>query len=335
VIAALHGCARGPWRWAPGSVDLPAARGIGYLWPVPDFCARSERLPVLGLGVSTEYGASLAAGALDPAALRRARPDFGGFLEVGVEVARGLDAPARAWAAAGWPTTYHFLDINLDEPEDLDPAWLAGVRGCIELLRPAWLCGDAGLWHFGRRDRGQMLLLPPVLIAESVAPLAEGIRALREATGLEVLPENPPGSAFVGDLHLLEFFARVAEAADTGLLLDCAHLAMYQRLRGHAPLDGLDHLPWDRVIELHVAGGRERSEDGFQWVEDEHGVELLPDTWAIAEVALRRAGQLRAVVVECERNPLSAVLPLFTRVAAALPASFRPVPRDSLDGAHT
>jgi len=301
---------------------LPGTRGIGYPWRVPDFRARLERLPVLGLGVSTEYGASLAAGALDPAALRRVRPDFAAFLEVGVEVARGLDAPARAWAAAGWPTTHHFLDINLDEPEDLDPAWLAGLRACIELLRPAWLCGDAGLWHFGRRDRGQMLLLPPVLIAEAVAPMAEGIRALREATGLEVLPENPPGSAFVGDLHLLDFFARVAEAADTGLLLDCAHLAMYQRLHGHAPTDGLDHLPWDRVLELHIAGGRERSADGFDWIEDEHGVELLPDTWAIAEQALRRASNLRAVVVECERNPLDAVLPLFARVAAALPAGF-------------
>jgi len=300
---------------------------------VADFLARVQQLPVLGLGVSTEYGASLAAGALDPAALRRAAPEFAGFLEVGVEVAKGLDAPARAWADAGWPTTYHFLDINLDEPEDQDAAWLAGVRACVAALRPAWLCGDAGMWHFGRRDRGHMLLLPPVLIAEAVAPLAAGIRALRAATGLEVLPENPPGSAFVGDLHLLEFFARVAEAADTGLLLDCAHLAMYQRLTGRDALDGLDHVPWDRVVELHVAGGRERDADGFRWVEDEHGVELLPDTWAIARAALARARNLRAVVVECERNPLPAVLPLFTRVAAELPTHMRPVPRDSRPGA--
>ena len=77
------------------------------------------------------------------------------------------------------------------------------------------------------------------------------------------------------------------------------------------------------------AGGRERDADGFRWVEDEHGVELLPDTWAIARAALARARNLRAVVVECERNPLPAVLPLFTRVAAALPGHMRPVPGDS------
>lgn len=287
-----------------------------------DFLTRVQALPVLGLGVSTEYGASLADGALDPAELRRVRPDYAGFLEVGVEVVKGIDGAARAWARSGAPTTYHFLDVNLDDPEDLDPRWVAGLRALLRELRPAWICGDAGLWHFGRRDRGHMLLLPPVLIAEAVRPMADGIAALREQSGLEVLPENPPGTAFVGDLHLLEFFARVAEAADTGLLLDCAHLAMYQRLTGREALDGFDQVPWDRVVELHVAGGREREVGGFRWVEDEHGPELLPDTWAIACAAIERASNLRAVVVECERNPIAAVLPLFEQVAAQLPARF-------------
>ena len=66
--------------------------------------------------------------------------------------------------------------------------------------------------------------------------MAEGIVRLRAATGREVLPENPPGAVYLGDLHLLDFFARVAERGDTGLLLDCAHLAIFQREggRGHA-----------------------------------------------------------------------------------------------------
>ncbi len=78
------------------------------------------RLPRLGLGVSTEYGAASSDGALDPLALRDAHPAFGGFLEVGIEVSKGLDADAAAWVDSGAPCTYHFLDVNLDEPEDLD-----------------------------------------------------------------------------------------------------------------------------------------------------------------------------------------------------------------------
>lgn len=299
-----------------------------------DFLSRVTALPVLGLGVSTEYGAGATQGALDPLVLRQRHPAFGAFLEVGVETAKGLDRQARAWVQRGWPTTYHFLDLNLDEPADFDAGWLDELRALVATLRPAWLCGDAGLWHFGPRDRGHMLLLPPVLTDDSASALAEGIARLRAETGLEVLPENPPGTAYVGDLHLLDFFARVAERADTGLLLDCAHLAIYQRVTGRQPLDGLDDFPLERVVEIHVAGGQLREEQGFTWVEDDHTPEVLEDTWAIVERVLAGATNLRAVVFECERNGMNAALPGFRRIAALLDRSVGPLGLQARAGAR-
>ncbi len=287
------------------------------------FFQRVEALPRLGIGVSTESGARAAGGGLDPAELRRRYPRFGGFLEVGVEVAKGLDADARAWAAAGWPTTYHFLDINLDEPEDFDAPWLEATRALIDTLRPAWICGDAGLWHVGARERGHMLLLPPVLCAEAADAMAEGVARLRDATGLEVLPENPPGHVYVGDLHLLDFFARVAERADTGLLLDAAHLAIFQRVGGHDPLTALDGFPCERVVEIHVAGASSFAVDGLAMVEDDHTTAVLPDTWSILDYLVPRAPNLKAVVFECERNPIDDCLPGFERIAAAWPEGAR------------
>ena len=281
---------------------------------------RVRALPELGLGVSTEYGAAGRPGSLDVAALRSQHAGWAGFLEVGVETAKGLDDASLAWCRAGLPTTYHFLDVNLDEPADFDEPWLDQVRATAARLKPAWLCGDAGLWHFGPRDRGHMLLLPPVLTDEAASAMAEGICALRDATGYEVLPENPPGDVFIGDLHLLDFFARVAERADTGLLLDCAHLAIYQRAMGHEPLDGLDGFPLDRVVEIHVAGGTPRERDGWGFIEDDHGGAPLPATWQAFEAALERATNLKAVVFECERNTLDACRPGFTRIASSLRA---------------
>jgi uncharacterized protein (UPF0276 family) len=279
------------------------------------FADRVRDLPVLGIGVSTEFGAGDEPGALDVMSLREEHPSYARFLEVGVEAAKGLDRHALAWAERGWSTTYHFLDVNLDEPEDLDAAWLDEVRALTAALRPAWLCGDAGLWHFGPRDRNHMLLLPPVLTADSARAMAEGIAALREAIGLEVLPENPPGAAYVGDLHLLDFFSRLAEEADTGILLDVAHLAIYQRATGGRPLDGLDDFDCERVVEVHVAGGTLRERDGFRWIEDDHSTAVLPDTWQILDALLPRATNLKALVFECERNPLEQTLPTFEGLA--------------------
>jgi uncharacterized protein (UPF0276 family) len=283
-----------------------------------NFSSRVQALPILGLGVSTEFGAAAGPDALDLNALSYVHPGWAGFLEVGVETARGIDRDTRAWAAHGLPTTYHFLDLNLDHPEDFDLGWMAAVRELVSILHPAWLCGDAGLWHFGPRDRGHMLLLPPILSLETAGAIAAGIRRLREAIGLEVLPENPPGQVFLGDLDLLDFFAQVVTAADTGFLLDCAHLAIYQRNRGRPPLAGLDGFPLERIVELHVAGGTEAVRDGFRFVEDDHGTSVLPETWTILEHVAPRAPHLRAVVFECERNPLRACRPGFERIADIL-----------------
>lgn len=282
------------------------------------FSDRVASLPLLGVGVSTEYGAAHSNGALDVGRLQRDHPQYAQFLEVGVEVSRGLDAATQAWLAGGGRTTYHFLDVNLDEPEDFDDAWLASVRTLAEALQPAWMCGDAGLWHFGRRERGHMILLPPVLCAESADATAEGVVRLREATGYEVLPENPPGRVFVGDMHLLDYFGRVCDRGDTGQLLDCAHLAIYQRALGYEPLTGLDGFPLDRVVELHVAGGTPGEHEGHAFVDDEHGTHVLPDTWAIFEHVIERAPNLRAVVFECERNVLDDTLPGFQRIRTGL-----------------
>ncbi|MEX2207924.1 MAG: DUF692 family multinuclear iron-containing protein [Myxococcota bacterium] len=280
------------------------------------FAERVARLPRLGLGISTEFGARH--GGLDLLALRRARPELLGFLEIGADLERGVDADARAWVEAGWPTTYHFLDANLEERESLSAEFLEATRAQARSVGAAWLCGDAGLWHIGPRERGHGVLMPPVLCAESADEMAENVRRMREATGFEVLPENPPSHLYLGDLHLLDYFARVAERADCGLLLDVAHLAIYQRMAGHAPTDGLDGFTLERVVEIHVAGGSEFAHEGRSFVDDDHSPAPLADTWRILEAVLPRASNLRALVFECERNAEDQVLPVFERLHAAL-----------------
>jgi len=77
-------------------------------------------------------------------------------LEIGVDLERGVDEDARAWVERGWPVTYHFLDVNLEEAEDLDEAWTRDARRLAGDLGAAWMCGDAGLWHVGPRERGRV-----------------------------------------------------------------------------------------------------------------------------------------------------------------------------------
>lgn len=271
-----------------------------------NFLQRLEHLPLLGLGVSTEYGAMLNPNALNLQEARQAAPHCIQFLELGIEASKGLDMVARQWIQDQLPCTYHFLDINLNESEDFNESWLAQVQYWIDYSKPAWLCGDAGLWHLGPRAQGHMLLLPPILTRESAYAFADGICRLRDACGLEVLPENPPGHVYVGDLHIMDFFAIVCERADTGMLLDAAHLAIYQQQFNLPMSTALDRFPLDRIVELHMAGGAWKQWQGLDLIEDEHCPTILEQTWDIFDTIAPALSGLKAVVFECEHNPWSA-----------------------------
>ena len=276
------------------------------------FSERVRELPHLGLGISTEFGARHTG--LDLLELRRRYPDYAQFLEIGADLERGIDEDARAWVADGGPVTYHFLDVNLEEGEDLDADWIRDTARSARELGAAWLCGDAGLWHVGPRDRGHGVLMPPILCAESADEMARNVVQLREASGFEVLPENPPAHVYLGPLHLLDYFARVIDTADSAMLLDVAHLAVFQKVMGHEPTTALDHFPLERVVEIHVAGGTLFESEGRTFVEDDHGTAVLDETWRILEAVLPRATNLRALVFEGERNTIDQVVPVFERL---------------------
>lgn len=283
------------------------------------FAQRIADLPRLGVGISCEFSGSERGPGIDAVALQQAWPELVHFLEVGADTARGLDEMMLRWGREGLPTTYHFLDLNLAELGDLDPAWLDQTLAQARAVGAQWLCGDAGYWHLGPRERGHELLLPPILCPQAAEEMAQAVRQLQDQADMLVLPENPPAVAYIGPMHLLDFFAQVCEQADCGLLLDCAHLAVYQQMCGHSALTGLDGFPMERIVELHVAGGAHQEHQGFGWIEDSHSPDVLPETWAITERVVARAPNLKAVVFEAEHNAPAEIHAGFERLNQLFP----------------
>lgn len=283
----------------------------------PEMDRRIEALPRLGVGISGEYGVRPS---IDPSLLKQERPDLIHVVEFGTDTDRGLDSAILRWVDSGGACTYHFLDVNFEELEDMDEKWMEETCAFARRLGSPWLCGDSGMWHFGPRDRGHGLLLPPVLTRESAACTAESIAILQERTGLPVFPENPPSLYFLGDLHVLDYFAEVSEKAGCGLLLDAAHLSIYQKAMGRSPLTALDGFPMDRIVELHVAGGGEAvTPDGYRYIQDDHRADVHPDTWEIVEHVIARAPRLKAVLYECEHNNPGDTITTFERLNALFP----------------
>ena len=283
------------------------------------FTERVKSLPHLGVGLSGEF--NIAAKGMDVNWVNAHYPGLVHFYEYGGDLERGLDAGVRRWAADGLPTTYHFLDINLEEKLDLDPVWIAQTKTLAKEINAAWLCGDAGRWHFASRERGHGMLMPPILCCESALETAESIAHIETETGFSVLPENPPAVIYLGDLHLLDYFAMVTDKADCGMVLDAAHMAIFQQTRNLPPLAGLDSFPLDRVVEMHVAGGGLADVGGYAFIEGNHSPEPLPATWEILEYVIPRAKNLKAIVFECEHNQPEECLKVFERLNSIFPAN--------------
>ena len=201
-----------------------------------------------------------------------AHPAYARFLEIGVETAKGLDRHAARLGRAR-PAD----DVPLPRRQ---PRRAGGLRRRVA-RRGARHRRDAASGVALRRRRHVAPRTPRARPHAAPAADPDARRGRRDwptassgsarRPGYEVLPENPPGQVYLGDLHLLDFFARVARARrhrHAARLRAPRDLPAPARPRAARP--ALDGFPLERVVEMHVAGGSERTTDGFAWVEDDH-----------------------------------------------------------------
>jgi uncharacterized protein (UPF0276 family) len=244
------------------------------------------------------------------------------FLEVSPEnyMKRGGRYPAAlSWLAERYPVVTHGLTISFGSPgshggsDPLDDDYLRDLAATIRELRSPWhsdhLCFSAA--------GGRMLhdLLPVSFKASNVEPIADRIKAARDAIGVPVAIENisfywHPGRAEMGEA---EFLARVCEAADCGLLLDVNN-AYVNSINFAFDVDAwMRDAPLERVVQVHVAGhewfevsdagiGRQVSAraDGAMAV-DTHGADVPDPVLSLLHRVLERTGPV-PVVLERDQN---------------------------------
>lgn len=270
-----------------------------------------DALPVLGVGVSLSFGVEP-----DPRRLAQ-QPGGPSFVEyagpVQIDTVR---AEVEALAAAGVPVLYHPSCLNLCGPWPNPPAWTAAVAAHVEAVDSAWLAQDVAVCFAGEAGGYSVQLgyfVPPVFSEDGLAEAILRVNEAKAGLGRPLLLEPAPLAFWAGELHPLDWLRRLAEATDSGLLLDAGHLVSVAMAAPRGQADpiaaALDRLDLDRVIELHIAGGAiERRGDRLLYV-DQHELPILPEVWAAAREVLRRAPRLRAVCVECEGAAASLALP--------------------------
>lgn len=220
----------------------------------------------------------------------------------------------RAFAAlARWPQhkLVHGVGMPLAATVPPDPRQQAPWQDTLARLRPPWASehlafqrvpggGDEldGAPVRADEDPGEHsgFLLPALQCEESVALAARRIGALRALSGRPVAFENSPNylRRQSGELPDGEYYARVAQAADCGILLDLHNLWCNERNGRQSMDEVMRSLPLERVWEIHLAGGELL---GDYWL-DAHSGLVPPPVMDFCQAWLPRLPNLGAMIFE-------------------------------------
>ena len=233
--------------------------------------------PKLGIGM-------IFSAALNP--FLRRRPDALDVLEIEPQTLWLADDPITGpfaqyrpamEAFADLPQTklVHSVGVPLGGTRQPDPGQMALLRDTAERLDSPWVSEHLSV--AGTPHRAAGFLLPPLQTDDGVATAVANIAAFKAGIGRPVAVET--GVAYLQrkafEMPDGVFLRRVSEEADCGLLLDL-HNLWCNHCNGRIDLDEtLAQIPFDRVWEVHLAGGEEM---GGVWLDSHSGA--MPDELA-------------------------------------------------------
>jgi uncharacterized protein (UPF0276 family) len=244
-------------------------------------------LPALGVGIGFRR-------ALGRAIL--AHPDAFDFLEIISE--HYLDPTpdeARQVAALAerFPIIPHGLNLSVGTAAPADPAYLDGIRRLATRVRAPWWSDHLAMTHAGGVDIGHLAPVP--LTQQSLDIVCANITRAQAAVPLPFAVEHIASPLVLPGAEMSEaaFLTAMLDRTGAGLLLDLMNVYANAWNQRFDPYAFLTAIPLERVVYVHVIGGR--LEDGVMI--DSHTDRTPPEVWEmLAFVASRVA--LKGVLIE-------------------------------------
>jgi hypothetical protein len=243
------------------------------------------------------------------------------FVEVSPEnyMRRGGYIPeALDFVADRIPIISHGLSMSLGGLDPFEEGYFREVRAFLERHRARWhsdhLC-------FSGAD-GRLLhdLFPLPFTRDAAQHTAARVREARDRLGVPMAIENISYYLVLGEPELEEttFIREVVEQADCGLLLDVNNVYVNSLNHGFDPRAFLERIPFERVVQLHVAGHEHRPDDGL-WI-DTHGADVPDPVHELLAFTVARTGPVPVVL---ERDHHLPSLDALLAEVAALDRAYR------------
>lgn len=198
----------------------------------------------------------------------------------------GRPRRVAAQVAECYPVVLHGVSLSIGSTDPLDTAYLRKLKALADALDVVWL-GDHVCWT-GVAGRTTHDLLPVPYTEQALAHVVGRIREVQDLLGRPLVLENPSTYATFRDSHIPEpvFLRRMAEDADCALLLDVNNVHVTCRNHGLDPWVWLGEIPMDRVVQVHLAGHKDK---GTHYL-DTHDRPVCDEVWALYAEVMERTG---------------------------------------------
>ena len=188
--------------------------------------------------------------------------------------------------AERYPVVLHGVSMSIGGTDPLDREYLRKLKALAGRTRAHWV-SDHLCWT-GVAGRNVHDLLPMPYTEEALRHTAARVRQVSEILERPLVLENP--SSYVefaaSSMPEWEFLARLAEAADCGLLLDVNNVYVSSFNHGFDARAYIAGIPADRVVQYHVAGHTNKGTH----IVDTHSDHALAEVWDLYRLAWQRTG---------------------------------------------
>ena len=196
-----------------------------------------------------------------------------------------------------YPVVLHGVSLSIGSSDPLDMDYLQRLKLLAQEVQPQWI-SDHLCWT-GVMGLNSHDLLPVPLTEATLDHIAARVHRVQEILGRPLILENP--STYLdfraNTLSEPEFLRALCERTDCGLLLDVNNVFVTCFNTENDPSDYFDSFPWNRVVQMHLAG---HTDCGTHLI-DTHDQPVRPEVWALFSLAWKRSNGA-ATLLEWDGN---------------------------------
>lgn len=194
--------------------------------------------------------------------------------------------------AERYPVVLHGVSLSIGGSDPLDRDYLGKLKALADRTRALWV-SDHLCWT-GVAGRNTHDLLPMPLTEEALAHVSARVKTVSDVLGRPLILENASTYAefTASSMPEWEFFGRLMEEADCGMLLDVNNVYVSAFNHGFDPRVYIDAIDPERVTQYHLAGHTNKGTH----IIDTHNDHVIDPVWDLYRRSVARTGRVATLL---------------------------------------